>query len=564
MTAPARPVLVALLLVMSLTAASCKSPSRSEEDRGSPADTETPDIPEATRGWLHASCRLPTVQLRRIDRGLYPGRGPHLSFVPHAGNPFGNFEGSTTHSGPWRFLQQVPLVLYGPGFIRDRGPLTLDRETTLADVAPTLATLIGSPFPQTRPGVVLREALVPAAERPGKPRLVMVVVWDGGGRNVLDHHRGRWPFLESLEKRGTSIVNATVGSSPSITPSVHTTLGSGAFPRSHGITNILQREGDAIVPAFGGISPRKLLVETLADIHDRATDNRAKIGMLAKAAMHLGMIGHGAYLTGADHDIAVLLAQGADVHTNESYYSYPSYLESVVRNSFDEVMERIDREDGTRDGKWLAHPLPDDPADEADLGKTPFWTFSQTRLIKALLRRDDFGRDRIPDLFYTNYKDPDFLGHAFNFLSEEVGETISYADQTLEELVGLLNAHVGKRRWVLVVTADHGQSPHPRSSGRWPISTGELRADIGRFVGVDKDELIHHMKQNGIWLDRDAMRSTGVTLKELSRFLVNYTIADNASDQDIPDEFELRLKEPVFDAAFPSSQMRRVLRCASA
>ena len=62
-------------------------------------------------------------------------------FVPQEPNFVGtNFP----HSGPWDYLQDVPLFWYGPGIIPALG--RVERPVTLADVAPTQAKLLDFAF----------------------------------------------------------------------------------------------------------------------------------------------------------------------------------------------------------------------------------------------------------------------------------------------------------------------------------------------------------------------------------------------------------------------------------
>ncbi|HEV3473474.1 MAG TPA: alkaline phosphatase family protein, partial [Actinomycetota bacterium] len=280
------------------------------------------------RTWREATCAMPRAWLKRSLRGYYPVRSPDLSFVPVEPHFFGEFKKTTTHSGPWDYLQKVPLVLYGPGFIRAQGPVAVDREVTVADLAPTYARLLRTRFPERRPGDPLGKALLPRDERNGKPRIIVTVVWDGGGWNTLQHWPNAWPTLQRLMTEGTSITDALVGSNPSVTPAIHANIGTGTFPARHGIVSIPQRRNGRIQDSWAFNSPHNLEVTTLADVYDRAVNNRAKIGMLAEQNWHLGMIGHGAALRGADRDVAVL-TRTSPFTTNTNYYRLPRYINDV-------------------------------------------------------------------------------------------------------------------------------------------------------------------------------------------------------------------------------------------
>ena len=155
-----------------------------------------PDVPSVTEpagGWLEASCELEPQLLERVLRGYAPGRSPDVLVVPRFPNFFGGFI-QTGHSGPWDYLQEVPLVFYGPGFIRPVGRYQPKREVTVADIAPTLAELLGVEFPDVA-GRSLDNILVPEAKRDGVPKLILEIVWDGGGTNVLETWPDYWAQL---------------------------------------------------------------------------------------------------------------------------------------------------------------------------------------------------------------------------------------------------------------------------------------------------------------------------------------------------------------------------------
>jgi Type I phosphodiesterase / nucleotide pyrophosphatase len=512
-----------------------------------------------SRRWFRASCRTPLIHLERTKRGLYENRGPDLTFIPHDGNTLGNFTGSSNHSGPWGFLQNIPLLFYGPGHVRSQGSVELDREVTLADVVPTVAQMLQTAPLPTASGKPITEVLLDDAASP--PRLVLFVVWDGAGWNVLDRWPGAWPFLRSLMADGTVLGNVTVGSSPSITPAVHTTFSTGAFPDDHGIVNIVQRDSRGTLGPALKTSTKNLEVPTLADVYDRRMANEPQMGLLAKGdALFLGMLGHGASIPGGDRDIAVFHGSSREAlfRTNDpAIYSLPSYLQRP--QELDKIVRTIDAADGRADGSWLGHHVLEDPNDVEALSGAPVWTVYQTRAIESILEQEEFGEDEIPDLFFTNYKEIDHLGHRYTFVSQEVRQSIQYADRELRRLTEFLNDRVGSGKWVMVMTADHGQTPPPQETGTWPINVNNLRQAIDDAVGA---RVVLHLKQNGLWLDERQLERQDVTRGELSNWLLNYTINDNANGMEIPEAYRQRLAEPIFDAAFPSRDIARIIRCS--
>src|SRR5439155_6884601 len=122
---------------------------------------------------------------------------------------------------------------------------------------------------------------------------------------VLDAYPDDWPVLRSLIPQGVWYEHATVGSSPSITPATHATIGTGDFPMHTGQVDAEFRLGGDLVRA-GALGPVLLMQPTLADLYDRAMGNTPLVADLASVTWHLNMMGHGSLWGGGDRDIAVL------------------------------------------------------------------------------------------------------------------------------------------------------------------------------------------------------------------------------------------------------------------
>ena len=564
------------VLALLLVAAACTSTddtNNGKKKAGGPEETPTLKLPldqdfaspigvkrapEPEGNWFESACDLPPDQLKVIARGYDPERSPEITVVPKEPNFFGSFT-ANSHSGPWDYVQRVPIVFYGPGYIEAQGEIDPDRPVTVADIAPTIAELVGMQWPADRSSSSLSEALVPASERPSPPKLVVTVVWDGGGRNVLEQWPDAWPHLKSMIQRGTSFSNAVVGSSPSVTPAAHANMGSGTFPNNHGIIDIPLRIDNKIVGSWDGKNPQYLKTESLADLYDMERDNKPLIGMMGDHGWHLGMIGHGSYLDGADKDFAVLFGHDGGPKEASEFYAYPSYMGEVKGR--EEDVKTVDREDGKADTKWLGN----DVLTRGQLEhESPAGTLYQTRLIRALLETEGFGRDEIPDLFFTNYKQVDYTGHRFNMLQQEMQQAVHYSDQELGELEGFLDELVGENQWVIVMTADHGSTPSALATKGWPIGTKEMVADIAEHFEVPENQLIDEARVTGFWVNEKSLDSRDITLEDLSDFILDLRIEDNAVapvDQ-LPKGYAERLDEHIFNAAFPSDQTDEILQCA--
>ncbi len=535
-------------LFYGVSARNRNAPSDAKQTAGAAERPERDARIFETNDVVERACNLSSKLLLRIWRGYHRHRSEDLTMVPQAPNYSGSLQ-VPSHSGPWDYLQRVPLVLYGPRWIKE-SETPIDGPTSITDVYSTVGRLLDVQL-ESRTGQVLERAV---RNRPGVPKLVVTVVWDGVGRNVLQRWPKSWPNLARLEEHGTSYARATVGSSPSITPATHSSLGTGVFPRRHGMTAINYRNSAGeIQTAFYGMNPSDLRLSTFADQIDQAFGNEPKIGMLAWGAWHLGMLGHGSQLAAGDPDqLALLGSSTGAIRGNPVYYSTPSYLGAPERLSL--YVGRLDRSDGEADGEWLGNDI-------LELLDNPAWVHYQSNRLLAMLKRERYGKHTVPDLFFTNYKAADIVGHQHSMDSKQMKLTLEAQDEALGRLAGYLDRRV--EDYVLVVTSDHGHVPSAARTGAWAVGNGEVRKDIDVHFGASPGEsLTRESGSTGLFLNFGRMKALEVTDMDIARFLNAYTIANNWGQGTLPSGYKRRSDEQVFSATLPRSARKEIFECA--
>jgi hypothetical protein len=492
-------------------------------------------------------CRLPDRFRTRVWRGYDPGRSGEIQLVARGRNVVG---AGFPHAGPQDHLQDVPLLLYGPGVIASGQ--AVDRPATSADIVPTQARLLGAD-PGGVDGAPLEEAILPGAP---PPAVIVTIVWDAGGRVVLDEYPEAWPELRALRAEGTWYGGATVGSSPSTSAAIHGTIGTGTFPKRHGLTGTQVRVGGRLVQPWRR-GPRLLREPTFADRLDADRGNAPVVAAVGSAPIQLALIGHGSLWPGGDQDLAVLKGAGGyrrpasfwGVPGNSNrFFDFPSYVNDLP--PLTAYHEYADRFDGRNDGRWLGRRVKalrngwDTPA------RIPF----ETRVIEELIRREGFGDDDVPDLLYVNYKLIDLVSHEWSMHSPQMRQAVRAHDAELPRLVELLDQEVGEGRWAMILTADHGATPNPRVTGGWPIDTSDVAAHIRtRFDDGNGRPLVQQVQPTQVFLDRGELPPGGV--RAVARFAAKLTEADTPVGGNRPRRG--RAGRRVFAAAFPSSALRR-------
>jgi predicted AlkP superfamily pyrophosphatase or phosphodiesterase len=143
------------LLYLSRQALSARRAGLAEAERVAQAALRSvPGVHDAVTGVDLTRLRADGAQTDET-RAYYPERGGDLYYFldPYwlpTDQPTG-----TGHGSPWRYDQEVPLLWFGPG-VR---PGVRTESATVADIAPTLARLLGVPTPGGAQGRVLGEML---------------------------------------------------------------------------------------------------------------------------------------------------------------------------------------------------------------------------------------------------------------------------------------------------------------------------------------------------------------------------------------------------------------------
>lgn len=554
------------ILVLSFAALLVTAGCTGDPGSGRPPATAPPTATpaEEARGFgARTACSVNPTWLLRIRRGYSPERSADIQMLPKVPNFVGS---GLPHVGPWDFTSHVPLFWYGPGHIKAIGPV--QKPVTLADVAATQAELLGSSF-QAPDGTPMLDGLVPVDERPELPRLIVVMIWDGAGRNVLDQWPDAWPTLASLRPEGAWYENATVGSSPTSSAQIHATIGTGAFPEHHlMVGHSIRVEGEIVSPWKDG--PDLLTLPTFGDHWDLENGNQPIVGLAGSVAIQLGMMSHGAFDPEGDHDLAILrvpskaLTLGAEGETwrlpenFDQWYLAPPYANDLppLPSYFDDV--NLDAGDGKRDGLWHGREFAD--SDELLGGfHTPARVPYQSRLVEEMIRREGLGADEMPDLLYINNKLIDSLGHLYGIEDPAMGDAVRAQDEDLGRFIEFLNQTVGQGQWVLLVTADHGSLRSTEATGAFQISAEALHGRIQATFDEDGDDVpvIEQVKQTEIFMNVAELEENGHTLEEVSRYIMELRQRDlGIEGLPIP-----KPNQRAFQVAFPARVLTSPLPC---
>jgi predicted AlkP superfamily pyrophosphatase or phosphodiesterase len=222
-----------------------------------------------------------------------------------------------------------------------------------------------------------------------------------------------------------------------------------------------------------------------------------------------------------------------------------------------ESIRTLDLEDGRLDGRWKGKAL----GDVKVVFRTPAYAEWQTNVLEELIRREGFGDDRVPDLLFTNYKQIDETGHWWTMHGPEMEAAVRASDDALARLIAVLDREVGRKEWLIVLTADHGVVPGARASGGVQLNGTGFQEDIRAAFDGDGDErdVLERYRPTELWLDRTELEENGFDLRQVAQWVMEYTRGENVAEPERLSRAARNLRP--FAAAFPSRMMLR-LPCA--
>jgi predicted AlkP superfamily pyrophosphatase or phosphodiesterase len=352
------------------------------------------------------------------------------------------------------------------------------------------------------------------AARPVAPKLVVILVVDQFRADYVTRFSRDWTGgFRRLLTEGAVFTQAAYPYVATVTCVGHSTIVTGSLPRTHGVVNntLYDRatakaancvaDPDTTPVSYGapvkgtGTSTRNLLVPTLPD------ELRAQLP-LAPRIVTLSLKDYTATtMAGRRADAALWFNAGTrSLVTSSAFATGPApwVVEFLKTNGpetdFGQTWTKLMPEP--------AYQFPDEAAGEATPGKwtrtfphvlngagtAPNASFSEEwsaspfsdrflgRLAERAIDALALGQRQGTDYLAVSFTALDAVGHAFGPRSQEVQDLLAHLDRTLDSLVSHLDRRVGRGRYVVALTGDHGVSPVPEQMAALGIDAARVPA----------------------------------------------------------------------------------------
>jgi predicted AlkP superfamily pyrophosphatase or phosphodiesterase len=342
---------------------------------------------------------------------------------------------------------------------------------------------------------VFARADTPGAQANRKPSLLVVLVVDQMRHDYIERLSSRWTRgLKRMVIEGAVFDRNAYPYLQTVTCAGHATIGTGSFPSTHGIIlnawwrgtrNASCTDDPTVLPvgyADGaeklGHSAVQLAAPTLADrLRERSPGSRV-VTLSVKPRSAVMLAGHGGIATWRD-DNNVWASSTAfaapDPDVRAFFESEPVEKErTLVWERLQDASAYSGADDAPGEAPpagWTAafpHPL----SGAAGTPERRFDTLWETspfsdaylgRLAAQLVRSKKLGQGEAVDLLGVSFAALDYVGHAFGPESHEAQDVLLRLDQTIGDLFDVLDATVGRERYVVGFSADHGVAPIPEA-----------------------------------------------------------------------------------------------------
>ncbi len=378
-------------------------------------------------------------------------------------------------------------------------------------------------------------ARTPQAAPAPAPKLAVIIVVDQMRADYVDTFQSDWAGgLKRLVKEGAWFRQAAYPYLTTVTCAGHATIGTGAYPHRHGIMqNAWWNRGTATLTSCTADASAKNIGYTRTETGgDSAAAQRTPTfadEMRAQKASHVATVSlkdrSAIMLAGHGGDSVVWLNNALDGWVTSSAFTsapVPAIKAYLDANPIDADYGKtwthmlpegryLHPDDGLEENApkgWTSifpHPLMSasghpDAAYRALWERSPFADAYLGRFAAAIVDGLQLGTHDTTDVLAVSFSSPDLVGHAFGPRSQEIQDMYANLDRTIGALLDHLDTAVGKGKYVVALSADHGVFPIPEQLVKEGRDAGRLDA---RTIGDAAEKAVAAALGDGKYVARE-------------------------------------------------------------
>lgn len=406
-----------------------------------------------------------------------------------------------------------------------------------------------------------------------RPKLVVGIVidqmrWDYLYRyyNIYKTDGGFKRFLSE----GFTCENTFIPYTPTVTAAGHTCIYTGSVPAIHGIVGNdwydkeLNKEvyctEDDTAKTVGGkssegqMSPRNLLATTITDELRLATNFKSKVvGVAIKdrgAILPAGHAANAAYW----YDYAT----GNFITSNYYMDSLPEWVQkfnnrkivdSLYKLNWDIFLSKnIYKEYSSEDEEsYESRALGNDQLhfpydlskfagkDYSKIAATPYGNTLTLEMAKSALIGERLGKSDATDFLAISISSPDYIGHSFGPNSWEQLDNYARLDDALGKFFSFLDATIGKGKYTVFLSADHGVAQVPGFMKQHKLPSGlfnqaNILSELNKLLiqNFSTDSLIKTFTNYQFYLNHPLLTEKNIDEEKVKSIIIDYLMNNKA------------------------------------
>jgi predicted AlkP superfamily pyrophosphatase or phosphodiesterase len=382
-----------------------------------------------------------------------------------------------------------------------------------------------------------------------KPKLVVILVVDQMRGDYVDKFQQQWTGgLKRLVDEGAWFHEAAYPYGATETCVGHSTISTGAFPASHGMignewwdreqqkdvtctadasvkniaydgTNASDGSGKSAAgtsgatPNTAGDSAARMLIPAFAEeLKFQSGAGTRVVAMSLKARAAITLAGHqadsvtwwdgatGLWQTSSAYPQAPFIAEFVKSHpVTEDYGKTWAPLLPESAYLYDKTAVNAGSPPGY--GAEFPHPLRGMPGSKGpdrafylQWATSPYAETYLAHMAENAVDKLELGRGPGIDFLSVSFSSVDYVGHSFGPRSWEVQDELARLDRDLGEFFAHLDKTVGRGKYIVAFSSDHGVAPIPEDLRKIGIDAGRLNLEEVRIRIEQALEPLHFEK----------------------------------------------------------------------
>lgn len=400
---------------------------------------------------------------------------------------------------------------------------------------------------------------------PDRPKLVVGIVVDQMRWDYLYRYANRYGAggFNRMLREGFTCENNQITYIPTVTAAGHAGIYTGSIPAIHGIAGndfTIQTTGksmycteDTTVKTVGStsnageMSPRNLLTTTVTDELRLATNFKSKvIGISLKDRGGILPAGHAANAAYWYDDLT-----GNWITSTYYMNQLPGWVNTFNGQNLAEKYIKQDwntlypintytqstGDDNAYEGKLKGELAPVFPhltskmlaGNFSAIRNTPYGNSLTLDFAKDALNNEKLGKGESTDFLALSLSSTDYVGHQYGVNAIETEDTYLRLDKDLETFFNLLDAAIGKGKYTVFLSADHGAAQNPKFLTDHQIPAGLWNGkDILKNLNTELEKefqqknLVLNFGNYQVNFNNPLLKTTKINIEELKTFTVNF------------------------------------------